>query len=224
MDYILDYYFVAFVDILGFSNMVSQDCESPAENKQYISKLLKVHQDTANLSSSTLPLQITQFSDSIVIVLPYDENKFPKFLEVIAGYQYNLFCEGILCRGGVAYGQHFQNGTFMFSNGLIEAYNLEVKLAKYPRIIVSSDLMDLLYPDRTLLSSLNLIKENDNVFFLDYLKHGDQSICLTALEGILNVTNKTNAQYSSKHRWLIEYLYFTFPSLEQYNVQRFSSA
>ena len=40
MNLVLNNHFVAFVDLLGFSNMVNYDCERPDGEQQYIEILL----------------------------------------------------------------------------------------------------------------------------------------------------------------------------------------
>lgn len=46
----------------------------------------------------------------------------------------------------MAYGKHNTENDFMFSQALIEAYQLECMEAKYPRIIISPNLKNLFEP------------------------------------------------------------------------------
>jgi hypothetical protein len=139
-----DIHFVAFLDILGFSNMVKFDFESSSQYKTYLNKLFQIYNYTSKLHDSNLDLNVMQFSDSIVLSVPFSKEFFSSFISVIAKYQYDLFCEGILCRGGIAYGKHFFQEGFLFSNGLIDAYKIESETAKHPRIVVSTDLIELI--------------------------------------------------------------------------------
>ena len=51
---------------------------------------------------------------------------------------------------------------------MIDAYHVESKTARFPRVVVSPDVMDLVYPNRTMIPSF-LIEEDDGLFFVDYL-------------------------------------------------------
>lgn len=200
-----DLHFVAFLDILGFSNMVKSDFESSPQNKTYLNKLFQIYNYTSKIDKSNLDLNVMQFSDSIVLSVPYSDEFFSPFISVIAKYQYDLFCKGILCRGGIAYGKHFFQEGFLFSNGLIEAYKIESETAKHPRIVVSNDLIQLIYKTGEIDDNVYLIKENDGLFFVDFV--GDRDIISSArnLESILNKNQDSNPSVKEKLRWLTEY-------------------
>lgn len=60
----------------------------------------------------------------------------------------------------------------MFSQALIEAYQLEINDAIYPRIVVSQNLFDFFNPDVKSLE--HVLKENDGFWFVDYLGIADK--------------------------------------------------
>lgn len=45
----LDYFIVAFVDILGFSNMVKSDCENKSDSIKYFEVLREINKETQKL-------------------------------------------------------------------------------------------------------------------------------------------------------------------------------
>lgn len=201
----LEFYFVAFLDVLGFSDMVKSDCESPSGSELYMKKLFDIHEQTLKNHKSNKGLEIVQFSDSIVLAMPFFNDNFPIFIKLIADFQYDLFDKGFLCRGGIAYGKHFSKEGFLFSNGLIEAYQVEKDIAKYPRVAVSNDLIELIYKDKLINDDIPLIMENDTIFFVDFLANknlNDSAICLQA---ILNHAPRSKPSVMEKHRWLTEY-------------------
>lgn len=158
--------YVAFLDVLGFTQMVESDIKSG--NHAFLSKLFKCHQDAGHIFNDDPNCSITQFSDSIVIAKPYDANSFDSFATRVAQYQRLLLDNGLLCRGGIAVNKHFSNGSFTFSAGVIEAYRVESQAARYPRVVVSADVIDLVYPDQKKIPSL-LVKEDDGLLFIDYI-------------------------------------------------------
>lgn len=159
-------HFVAFLDILGFKEMVESDMRGQSD--AYMSKLFRCHQSAAQIFGNDPSTQLSQFSDSIVISRPFSIESFELFVGHIAQYQLLLLDEGLICRGGVAVNKHFSNGSFTFSAGLIEAYRLESRLARYPRVIVSDDVMGLIFPVRSGPPKY-LIQEDDGLHFIDYL-------------------------------------------------------
>jgi hypothetical protein len=96
----------------------------------------------------------TTFSDSIVVSVKVDNN----VNEMASTLIVNLACigtvlleKGILFRGGLTIGNiiHIDNGT-VFGQGLIDAFMLETRSAKYPRIVLSDKLLkELNYPLET---------------------------------------------------------------------------
>lgn len=202
------HYFVSFIDLLGFSGMVKSDLEAPLGTEKFVSKLYRVHKNTLSLNKAELDIELVQFSDSVVLATKFDTGIFGKFLDIISRYQSALFFEGILARGGIAYGKHFYQDGFMYSLGLIEAYNIESKIARFPRIVISDDLFSLIYPERHPNEDIPVLKENDGQYFLDYLRYGK-------LEDIKSVMKSTtlNSEPSvrEKQMWLIDYFNKKFP-------------
>jgi hypothetical protein len=162
----LKQHFVAFLDILGFKEMVEADMMG--QNNVNLAKLFKCHQSAAQIFHDGPDCQIRQFSDSIVISKPFAADSFEWFAIRIAQYQRLLLSEQMLCRGGIAVNKHFSNDSFTFSAGLIEAYKVESKTARYPRVVVSPEVMELIFPDRTAFPSF-LVQEDDGLYFVDYI-------------------------------------------------------
>jgi hypothetical protein len=121
--------------VLGFSEMVEADLLDQGGGN--LAKLFRCHQSAAVIFRDDVNCQIIQFSDSIVVATPYDASRFEWFAARVADYQRLLLDERLLCRGGIAIDQHFSNGSFTFSAGLIRAYRVESQSARYPRVVVS---------------------------------------------------------------------------------------
>lgn len=162
----LKQHFVAFLDLLGFKEMVASDLSS--DNHQYLSKLFRCHQSAARMFQDDPNCSITQFSDSIVISKPYESTSFGWFAKQVAQLQRLLLDEELLCRGGIAVNKHFTNGTFTFSAGLIAAYGVESQSARYPRVVVSPEVIELVFPEKAALPAY-LVKEDDGLIFIDYI-------------------------------------------------------
>ncbi len=198
--------FVAFLDILGFSYMVKHDCES-ANFTEFLRKLFNAYKITKELDVAGPGFDIMQFSDSIVFSMPYLKENFPTFIKIISCFQYDLFKQELTCRGGVAYGKHFSKDGFVFSNGLIEAYKLEKEDARYPRILVSNDLLDLICNESE-THDIPLLREGDDEVFIDYFGDNDPNEIRGHLEKILENGPSITPSLKEKRRWLMEYFDF----------------
>lgn len=202
----LKQHYVAFLDILGFSEMVVSDVMN--EKQLNLIKLFRCHQGAANIFKDDPYCTVTQFSDSIVVAKPYDAKGFSWFVTKIAEYQRLLLDEGLLCRGGIVVNKHFSNGSFTFSAGIIDAYLVESTIARYPRVVISRDLIDLIFPDQQEYPDF-LIKEDDGLVFVDYIglfKDQKIEILTTSIHNIVNVLTASKIpSLKEKGGWLSNY-------------------
>jgi hypothetical protein len=218
----LSYHYVAFIDLLGFSAMVEADCNGPTNNIRYFPKLFDIHKTITTLTGMIPGSSLTQFSDCIVIAVPFGLQPFSEALGLIARYQFLLLQEGILCRGGISYGKHFQEHTFLFSEGLIRAYRIESEQAKYPRIVIDKDVIELVIQKEPQIYDL-MIEESDGAIFLDYLRFGPPKEVFAVVTRITAGLKKMHRRTREKHRWLREYYAYRFPESERFDCSRFRS-
>lgn len=198
-------HFVAFLDVLGFKEMVSDDLQHDS-NKNLL-KLYKCHIGAASIFNDP-SYTITQFSDSIVISKPYDIHAFADFVTHVAEYQRLLLDEELLCRGGVAVNKHFSNGTFTFSAGLILAYQVESTAARYPRVVISPEVIALVFPEGIQQANY-LMEEDDGLWFIDYIgltKNKRKVKMRSAVTNIVrNLTSNAIPSIREKGLWLASY-------------------
>lgn len=161
----------AFIDILGFKEMIKKSDEN-SDNIQLIIEILEFlktwespekwdlrfinaesnnSKKGINFFEHKEHINVTTFSDSIVISIKVDNNENEIMSTLISYLAYIgaiLIKKGILIRGGMTIGRliHNDNGT-VFGPAFIEAYQLESVNAKFPRIILSNKLVEKLnYP------------------------------------------------------------------------------
>ena len=214
---------VAFIDLLGFSAMVVQDCETPNGEQKFIESLYECHVETKNLKKDHPDLQLIQFSDSVVFALPYSIDNYITLIVVIANYQYNLLSKGILCRGGISYGKHFSTEDFLFSHGMIEAYRLESRIAVTPRVVISKELLDLVKPDIDKKSvDLPITLENDGLLFINYITGRNAQEVWSHVAKIIPFELSESPSIRNKQVWLIEFYNHTYPDTKQKVIDKFS--
>ena len=217
----LAYKYVAFLDLLGFTAMVKSDCNGPNDKIRYLPKLLKIHKSITHHAKPLSDSLLTQFSDSIVLAFPFGQQPFSDAACLIAKYQYSLLQEGILCRGGISFGKHYQDGTFLFSEGLLKAYKIESEQAKYPRIIVDKDIIEL-RSDKEPNIYEYLIEEADGAIFLDYFKFGTPERIQIIIQQLSEDAKNFSGSEKEKHRWLREYFSTRFPHNLDLKCTRFN--
>lgn len=172
MERIYENRLVAFIDILGFKEMIySSESRIDIGNtiktamkyfKKWESpdrwglKLIEIEEDAQKKCMSDFEIYqktvCTCFSDSIVISIKVNENKineaFSTMIANLADMGNYLMKNGVLIRGAITIGNlhHDRNGV-IYGSGLIEAYELESNMANVPRIILSKKLINSLnYP------------------------------------------------------------------------------
>jgi len=138
-------YYVAFIDILGFSNL-AKCSEKDYELFQSILKVLRAFKWLE--SPRVEPPQGSYsyaFADSITMFTPLTQRGLPWILGLASNICARLltFEGGFLTRGGIVKGklycEELESGRLVFGEGLIDAYKLENEVADYPRVIVNSE-------------------------------------------------------------------------------------
>jgi hypothetical protein len=157
---------VAFIDILGFKEIVEANRKrkdnailnsiQTALSDSYRNTVLLMHsmlpmygetaEDKERLSNK---LKYRLFSDNLFVAFEYEDDLEYELavywvLNIAMSYQRKLLQSNIYVRGGIAIGQCYCNEHVIFSDALIRAYELESKIAKYPRIVVDNNVLKLL--------------------------------------------------------------------------------
>ena len=224
---------LAFVDILGFQNMIQQSTFDYKEQQRILDAMNIIHSyKTLNdngLNGGGLKehgIQITTFSDSAIISYPIDfeGGLFHVLLDLIH-MQIDLSSLGIFIRGGISIGLAYHDEYNAFGPAMNEAYRLESTKAVSPRIILTSQTLydgikaseSLQNPyDISLLESLIRQDKADGFYYLDYLRQYqeldypefDYYLWLNTIRDYL--VQNLNSYHSDekiypKYRWMLEY-------------------
>lgn len=217
-------YFVAFMDILGYKNLVAEADKDKKTALNTIDKLDHMIKKCIKGAMkqmkqySTFDIEFILFSDSLCIFIPVDEcekgSKLDKYkghsqtyvennylrlwllCRLIADIQLESLQFGIIYRGAISLGNHFHNKNIVFSKALIDAYLAESTNAIYPRIIILDT------PENDILEFSSLVYEyfdlrvvaDDDYLFVDYLGK------VIEFHGLLGA----NCDYIKWHKNIIE--------------------
>ena len=176
---------IAFIDILGFKELVNETDKNSAKLNEVLKilhflktwelpnawglELVEIEEsaqykgvENFNISKIT---EATVFSDSIVVSVKAEKKINERFTSLVANLSAlgaKMMEEGILIRGAITIGNLYHKSGVILGNGMIEAYQLELKSAVFPRIILS----------KTLIKELNypLLAKRDRYGYHQYLQ------------------------------------------------------
>jgi hypothetical protein len=120
---------------------------------------------------------------------------------------------GFVCRGVVTHGKLIHTDEYLFGPALVNAYQEEREIVKFPRIIIHPHVLDL---DETLDidGREKILKDEDGLYYLDYfqdihetitgLKIGDGAYCFTLWKVICEglTTNTNTPRIRTKYEWM----------------------
>ncbi len=149
--------FVAFIDVLGFRDLIERD-NGTGEYLQILKTAVSKGTDDMKMRKKELnheynfwyeEFKIKSFSDCFCFSIPLEFERGEKdykqnlvaFYEWIMVFYNELLDNGFLCRGGITQGWHYEDSDIIFSKAQVEAYYIESKQAVYPLIMISSKLL-----------------------------------------------------------------------------------
>jgi len=134
--------YVAFVDILGFANIVRKTEYDPS-NKRY-DALVKTLTDIGSFNEETInesdDFKFQSFSDSVIMSTATTRTGLLHLLHLVSNLSIHLLSNGgLLMRGAIAKGKLHHDQLLMFGPAFLVAYNAETQIAKYPRVVLSRE-------------------------------------------------------------------------------------
>ena len=180
---------VSFVDVLGFRDLIEHSTSREVKSKLDLLMKFAASNVEDPLDYSFMAESIS-FSDCIVRVRRIEKEPnlanplglvFYEILDLLHA-QGELLNQGILIRGGVAFGDIYFKKNQIYGPALVQAYELEAKYAVYPRIVISPDLINETRTNKLLKSESHthgqeleyiekLTKQGDDgLWFIDYIR------------------------------------------------------
>ena len=219
--------YVAFLDILGFKEMVckksSQEIKTIYDEIRMVTTLFS----DSDLYDEIIPRNIrentktTFLSDSIIINIPSNITSAFYGLVVICLYIQNKLIglkKPILIRGAICRGNCFRyydmetNALIIYGPCVNEAYKLQENLAIYPRIIIEDLLFDsekkAFFGNDSAFLNTFIRKSDDGYWFLDYMKMRmilSEPRYETIKEFILSGLAQNDERILQKFRWMKDY-------------------
>jgi hypothetical protein len=135
--------YCAFVDILGFRQLIDHLSAVSAQFGSLRSLLARVHgAKSGNPNALGSDFRAQSISDAVAIsTLPTREGLGDIFraLELLA---VDLLVEGYFIRGAIVRAPLYHDDQMVFGKALVQAYGLESEVVKYPRIMVAREVRE----------------------------------------------------------------------------------
>jgi hypothetical protein len=179
---------VAFVDILGYKDLIN---DSPENSQETLNKIHNaLHQSHSSIDPKRYLIKplgkkdryaLRAFTDNVVIGYPIGgrgdaEVELGSIFDHLSYFQMALTMKGFFIRGAISIGGFYMDDLIVFGDGLIEAYKGEKFFARDPRIILTESALNSVKQHLTFYGNKsrapqvrNLLKDTDGQFFVNYL-------------------------------------------------------
>jgi hypothetical protein len=199
--------YCAFLDILGFSERIRSSYKAKTANA-LLQEFHKIFDKRINRLKSDVGnslLYFKSFSDNILLAHPRFSNdmesEFAFILWSISEYQFEMALQGFFIRGGLSVGPLFVDANSVYGEALIDAYELESKVAVNPIVVLCEETKRLVnhhigyYHGEVPPQVKHVLVNADGRYFINYLAE-----CVTeTLDGEL-----LDVESLRKHRDQIE--------------------
>lgn len=199
---------VAFVDLLGVTQKIEKESQWALDwvwlFYKTITQEIEKHQN----------VKFKIFSDNILICKEIEEaapeQAVVEIFEILDKIEELMFtAEALFIRGAVVVGNLHFSENFVYGNALVNAYQLESKLAIYPRVIVDKSALCLIRG-----KNIPVVQDKDGQYFYDYIQFCIvenkvdwlRKIKTFKFNILLNVRkNSTTLSVLNKMEWAVNY-------------------
>jgi hypothetical protein len=201
------YFYTALIDVLSYRFRLERDVKSGAFSfKSDLEKSLSVFNNV-----NTAVYTVQAISDTIIITCN-THNNFPEFLDILKSVFISFLKTGLFIRGGVAYSKHFQSGRITYSHAISRAYELENKLAIYPRIVIDENIVQMYRSGNNLpqIFDQGLLAVQNGITFLNVIDKGNWKEAYDFARSIYENDESSiigNESAFQKHQWFEKYIF-----------------
>lgn len=127
--------YCAYIDILGFSSLISELDRGKVKVAEIHKVLSSVHAPPS-IERQEADLKSQSISDAVALSAAATAAGFDAICKAAEELSRRLLRQGYFARGGITKGNLYHGRDMVFGPALVEAFHLEVDIAKYPRIIL----------------------------------------------------------------------------------------
>jgi hypothetical protein len=134
--------YCAFIDILGFRGLIGS---LKGNGNQFLTLrevLKKIHAPVGQPTVSTFTdFRAQSISDAVAISTLATDQGLMRLFQAVEELAVDLLKEGYFIRGALVKGKLYHDDTMVFGEALVQAYELERSVARYPRVMITRDVM-----------------------------------------------------------------------------------
>ncbi len=128
--------YCAFIDILGFSGLISDLDREKVSVGEIYRVLSAIHTRPNAVRPQDADLRSQSISDAVALSAAVNAAGFDAICTAAEELSRRLLRSGYFTRGGMTKGRLYHDHSTVFGPALVEAYRLESQIAKYPRIVI----------------------------------------------------------------------------------------
>ena len=174
--------YCAFLDVLGFSERIRESYKDKATANGLLQEFHSIFSKRIDRIKSEVNqslLYFKSFSDNVLLAHPRFsddmESEFGFILWSISEYQFEMALKGFFIRGGLSVGPLFVDDNSVYGTALIDAYELESKVAVNPIVVLCDKTMKLVdkhltyYHGEWAPQVSQVLVNSDGRYFINYL-------------------------------------------------------
>jgi hypothetical protein len=128
--------YCAFIDILGFSGLISDLDRGKVSVAEIHRVLSAIHARPNAARPQDADLRSQSISDAVALSAAPNAAGFDAICTAAEELSRRLLRSGYFARGGMTKGRLYHDHSTVFGPALVEAYRLESQIAKFPRIVI----------------------------------------------------------------------------------------
>jgi hypothetical protein len=136
--------YCAFADILGFSELVKTLEHRPAGRFVMIRDLLKAVHSPADITlkrAKNADFRAQSISDAVALSTQATNEGLTVLCAALINLGMKLLHDGYFIRGAICRGPLYHDDSMVFGEALLKAYAFESEVARFPRIVMTSDIV-----------------------------------------------------------------------------------
>lgn len=174
--------YCAFLDVLGFSARIRESYKNETAANKLLQEFHAIFDKRIDRIRSEVDeslLYFKSFSDNVLLAHPCFsedmESEFGFILWSISEYQFAMALQGFFIRGGLSVGPLFVDDNSVYGAALIDAYELESKVAVNPIVVLCDNTMKLVdqhltyYHGEWAPQVRHVLVNADGRYFINYL-------------------------------------------------------
>lgn len=197
--------YCAFVDILGFRQLIEQLGASTASFEALHSLLRRIHgaNSGAAIDTDGTDFRAQSISDAVAISTTVSAVGLDKLFQTLQSLSLDLLSEGYFVRGAVVRAPLYHDDQTVFGEALVKAYHFESEVAKYPRIVVTrevrEDMISYIAQAKGIYPRMDILRQSsDGPMYLDIL----QPVVSLLRKGDSPVRNLSGSEQDTHQRYI----------------------